>query len=61
MSDAVASPCISVCTMDEASGFCLGCGRTLPEVAAWMRMSDAQKRAVLEQLAARKERLGPHT
>ena len=27
------SPCQSVCVMDEASGWCRGCLRTLPEIA----------------------------
>lgn len=52
---AVPSPCISVCTMDEDSGLCLGCARNLREVAGWARMSDEQKRAVLAQLPARKQ------
>ena len=31
----IASPCIDVCKIDEASGLCLGCWRTLAEIAAW--------------------------
>lgn len=30
----VASPCISVCKMDDARGLCLGCMRTIDEIAA---------------------------
>jgi len=52
----VASPCIDVCRMDAASGYCEGCRRTLEEIAAWSAYSSAEKRAVLAQLPARKAR-----
>lgn len=53
----VPSPCISVCRMD-AQGLCIGCARTLDEIAAWSTMSDVAKRAVWQQLALR--RPAPH-
>ena len=37
------SPCIGVCEIDLASGFCRGCGRTAGEIAAWGGL-DAQRR-----------------
>jgi hypothetical protein len=43
--------------MDERSGWCEGCGRTLNEIAAWSSLSEAQKAAVWDQLPARRERL----
>jgi predicted Fe-S protein YdhL (DUF1289 family) len=49
----VPSPCIKVCDLDRASGFCLGCGRTLDEIAGWMRLPPAEKRRVVEVSAAR--------
>jgi uncharacterized protein len=52
----VASPCTSVCTIDQASGLCAGCRRTLDEIAAWSTLSDDQKRAVLAELPARELR-----
>jgi predicted Fe-S protein YdhL (DUF1289 family) len=55
---AVASPCTSVCTLDPATGLCLGCGRTLDEIAGWIDMSDVQKREVLAALAERRARRG---
>lgn len=51
----VASPCNKVCVMDPESGLCRGCQRTLDEIARWSRMSEAEQRAVLEALAARRE------
>ena len=53
----VASPCINVCRMDAASGYCEGCRRTLDEIASWSTYSAAEKRAVLAQLPARKSEL----
>ena len=53
----VASPCTSVCTMDPKSGFCIGCARTLDEIAAWSGYSDEEKRAVLARLDARRAML----
>ena len=51
--DTVPSPCINICRMNERSGWCEGCGRTLEEIADWSAYSAAQKRAVLAQLPAR--------
>jgi len=50
----VASPCVNVCRMDEKSGYCEGCRRSLDEIAAWSIYTAAEKRAVLAQLPARK-------
>lgn len=50
----VASPCNKVCVMDPQSGYCRGCQRTLDEIARWSQMSEAEQRAVLEALAARR-------
>lgn len=54
---AAASPCVNVCVMDEASGLCHGCLRTLNEIAAWPAMSEAEKREVLQRVDARRARL----
>lgn len=52
--DAVASPCNSVCRMDERTGFCAGCRRTLDEIAGWSTFDDDEKRAVWNALALRR-------
>lgn len=49
----IESPCILVCTLDTASGLCLGCGRTGEEIAAWTRLSPAARRAIMDGLPAR--------
>jgi uncharacterized protein len=47
------SPCIGVCIIDPASGYCLGCARTIPEIAGWLDFSPEEKQRLLETLAAR--------
>jgi uncharacterized protein len=46
------SPCINVCTLD-AAGYCIGCYRTIEEIAGWRSLSAGEQRAVLRQLAER--------
>lgn len=53
----VPSPCISICRIDAASGWCEGCLRTLDEIACWAALPDADKRAVLERLPERRRAL----
>jgi predicted Fe-S protein YdhL (DUF1289 family) len=55
-SDSVPSPCINVCVIDAVSGYCRGCLRTLDEISFWAGMTSAQKRALLEELAQRRNR-----
>ena len=47
------TPCIAVCQIDPRTNLCFGCGRTLPEIARWGAMDSAERRAVMDQLAAR--------
>ena len=49
-----ASPCVNICSIDEHSGLCEGCSRTLDEIACWSIYDDDEKRAVLAKLAARR-------
>lgn len=49
----VPSPCLSVCQMDEATGLCQGCLRTLDEIGRWGNADDAFKRVVWARIEAR--------
>jgi len=49
----VPSPCVSVCRMDPGRGLCVGCCRTLDEIAAWSQLDDAGKRAVWRRIGER--------
>ena len=48
------SPCINICRMDAATGWCEGCMRTLDEIAAWGSLPDDDKRLVWQQLRLRR-------
>ena len=52
-SSPVRSPCINICRIDDAPGWCVGCGRTLDEIARWGSATDADRDAVTAQLPAR--------
>jgi uncharacterized protein len=49
----IASPCVNICKIDSASGWCIGCRRTLDEIAGWTSGSEAWRNAVMEALPAR--------
>ena len=55
----IATPCVQVCIVDGESALCLGCYRTLTEVAGWSRLSDAERAQIMGELAARKSRIRP--
>jgi predicted Fe-S protein YdhL (DUF1289 family) len=48
------SPCVRVCALDERTGVCLGCGRTLAEIAAWSSMSEAERLAWMTAAQSRR-------
>ncbi len=56
--DDPASPCINVCRMDERSGFCEGCLRTIDEIACWSGYTREEKLAVLAKLEPRRRSAG---
>jgi len=53
--DTVASPCVNLCCLDERTGLCRGCLRTLDEIVAWGTASASQKRAILDEIARREK------
>lgn len=55
MSTPPASPCINVCRMDPRSGLCIGCQRTLEEIAGWSAFDNATRLTVLERIAERRQ------
>jgi predicted Fe-S protein YdhL (DUF1289 family) len=50
----VPSPCNSVCTIDQVTGCCAGCFRTIDEIVAWSVLDDDEKRAVWSALPGRR-------
>jgi uncharacterized protein len=41
--------------MDPRSGLCIGCGRTLDEIARWAEMSAQERRAIMAVLPQRRK------
>ena len=53
----MSSPCIKVCQMDPVRGVCIGCCRTLDEIARWGNMSETERVSVMDELATRRKAL----
>jgi uncharacterized protein len=51
-SAAVASPCVDICRLGP-QGLCIGCRRTLGEIAEWSQASDARRLEILSALKTR--------
>lgn len=54
----IPSPCIDVCRIDQSSGRCEGCYRTLDEICMWTRYSDQERELIMAQLDARRTEAG---
>ena len=49
----ISTPCIKVCIVDGKNGLCIGCGRTLAEIAAWGGMDEERRREIMAELSVR--------
>ena len=49
----VPSPCVGVCRMHVATGWCEGCLRTIDEITVWSQLADRDKLAVWKALPQR--------
>ncbi|HEY9217354.1 MAG TPA: DUF1289 domain-containing protein [Phenylobacterium sp.] len=55
----IKTPCVQVCAVDGQSGLCLGCYRTLPEIARWSKLPEAERDAIMAELPSRRDRISP--
>jgi predicted Fe-S protein YdhL (DUF1289 family) len=55
----IRTPCVQVCAIDGESGLCLGCFRTLKEIAGWARLGAEERDAIMLALPARRIRIRP--
>ena len=53
----IESPCVNICQLDSR-GICLGCFRTVDEIARWLRMTEVEKSAVIAALSRRRLKPG---
>jgi predicted Fe-S protein YdhL (DUF1289 family) len=49
----IETPCLRICVVDGMTSRCIGCGRTLAEIAQWSKFTPAQRRAIMDDLPAR--------
>ena len=55
--DNLQSPCIDICILNDER-ICLGCFRTLGEIAQWQQMDDTMRRDVLQKAESRRKSSG---
>ena len=55
----IVTPCVKVCVVDGESGLCLGCFRTLAEIAGWAKLTDERRAEIMSELADRRGRIDP--
>lgn len=52
------TPCIGVCYIEPKNAVCIGCGRTLREIAKWSKMTRDERLSVMATLADRMRAMG---
>ncbi|UCD70172.1 MAG: DUF1289 domain-containing protein [Betaproteobacteria bacterium] len=55
MTEQAVSPCVNICQINPETGYCVGCMRTIDEIAGWLEMTNEDKRQVLNQLEERRK------
>jgi len=49
----VESPCVKLCVVHPEARICVGCYRSIDEIAGWGRLTPDQRRAIMADLPAR--------
>jgi len=52
---AIETPCEKICILDQPSGLCRGCGRSLAEIERWTAYSHAERARIMDELPRRLE------
>ncbi len=50
----IASPCRKQCQLHPVEKLCLGCFRTIDEIAKWTKFGEARRAKIIEDLPARR-------
>jgi len=53
----IESPCVKLCVVEPESRLCIGCLRSIDEIAAWGTMAPEERRRVMAELPERRGRL----
>ncbi len=53
----IESPCVKLCVIHPEERLCVGCYRSIEEIATWSRLSPNDRRVVIADLPARAPRL----
>jgi predicted Fe-S protein YdhL (DUF1289 family) len=51
--DEIESPCVKVCVVHPEARICVGCNRTIDEIAAWSRLTHEARAAIMAELPSR--------
>ena len=57
MTETPLTPCVNICVIHPDAGICVGCHRSRDEIAGWAGLTDDERRAVMDTLAGRADRL----
>ena len=49
----VKTPCNRICALHPVSGLCIGCGRSVEEIAGWISFDDKERAAIMIRLPMR--------
>jgi predicted Fe-S protein YdhL (DUF1289 family) len=53
IASAIESPCTQVCVVHPTLKLCIGCGRSLDEIANWISFGGAERARIVVQLPSR--------
>ena len=51
--NSIKTPCTRVCVVHPGARLCIGCGRSLDEIARWIELTDDARTGIMAQLAVR--------
>jgi predicted Fe-S protein YdhL (DUF1289 family) len=54
----IETPCNKVCVVDPLSELCIGCGRSLAEIAGWIGFEPGERARIMAELPGRLAALG---
>ncbi|MCX7311160.1 MAG: DUF1289 domain-containing protein [Hyphomicrobiales bacterium] len=51
------TPCKNICSIDEPTGLCIGCGRSVDEIGRWISYSHTERARIMADLPKRLDAL----